>query len=267
MKKFLAIIVSALLLVGASIGLTACGEGNKVKVGSQSGTTGFNFASYIKGVEAVAYDTHALAAQDMLNGKLDYVICDGATADSIIGKIDGLKKIEIALTSENYAIGVDPAQASLLTSINTILASKVSEINEILNKEEDDFIQISSATYDASKDQLVVATNAEFAPFEYTDGEYFKGIDMEIAKLIADELGWELVIRDMAFEAVVSAVGKNGVDIVIAGLTVTTDRAATINFSAPYYTEAQYVIAKESDTSLDECGTVLDVLSVIGKQN
>ena len=51
MKKFLAIMTSALLLVGTTLGLTACGTTSKV--GSQSGTTGFNYASYIKGVEAV----------------------------------------------------------------------------------------------------------------------------------------------------------------------------------------------------------------------
>lgn len=265
MKKFLAIITSALLLVGATLGLTACGK--TTKIGSQSGTTGFNYASYIKGVEAVAYDTHALAASDMLAGKVDYVICDGATADSIIASIQGLKKINIALTSENYAIGVDPAQADLLASINGILTSKAAQIEAIINKSESEFVNISSATYDSNKTQFVIATNAEFAPFEYTSGEYFKGIDMEIAKLIADELGQELVIMDMAFESVVSAVGKNGVDAVMAGLTVTSDRKQTINFSNSYYTEAQYVIVKADDTSLDECGTVLDILSVIGKNN
>lgn len=265
MKKILAIIMSCLTAVACCFALTACG-GKTVKVGSQSGTTGFNYASYIKGVEAVAYDTHALAATDMINGKVDYVICDGATADSLISKISGLKKINIALTSENYAIGVDPAQATLLTQINAILANKATEIDAILNKSEDEFVDIEAGTYDANKQQFVVATNAEFAPFEFTNGNKFKGIDMEIAKLIADELGQELVIMDMAFESVVSAVGKNGVDAVMAGLTVTADRKNTINFSNSYYVEAQYIIVKADDTSLDECGTVLDILSVIGSK-
>ncbi|MBR0189383.1 MAG: transporter substrate-binding domain-containing protein [Clostridia bacterium] len=265
MKKFLAIMMSCLTAVACCFALTACG-GKTVKVGSQSGTTGFNYASYIKGVEAVAYDTHALAATDMLNGKVDYVICDGATADSVISKISGLKKINIALTSENYAIGVDPAQAELLTQINGILTSKALQIAAILDKSENEYIDIESAAYDANKQQFVVATNAEFAPFEYTNGNKFKGIDMEIAKLIADELGQELVIMDMQFEAVVSAVGKNGIDAVMAGLTVTAERKNTINFSNPYYVEAQYIITKADDTSLDECGTVLDILSVIGSK-
>ena len=48
---------------------------------------------------------------------------------------------------------------------------------------------VESATYDANKDQLVVATNAAFAPFEYKMGNKFAGIDMEIAALLAQELG------------------------------------------------------------------------------
>ena len=56
---------------------------------------------------------------------------------------------------------------------------------------------VVSATEDATKDQLVVATNAQFEPFEYKKGDNFYGIDMEIAKLFADYLGKELVIKDM----------------------------------------------------------------------
>lgn len=60
---------------------------------------------------------------------------------------------------------------------------------------------VESAEYDASKDQLVVATNASFEPFEYVDGDSYKGIDMEIAALFAQELGKELVIENMDFDA------------------------------------------------------------------
>ena len=86
---------------------------------------------------------------------------------------------------------------------------------------------------------------------------------MEIAKLIADELGMELVIEDMAFESVVSAVGKNDIDIVMAALTVTADRKTSLNFSNAYYLESQVIVVAESNKALDECGTVIDVLSVL----
>ena len=55
---------------------------------------------------------------------------------------------------------------------------------------------------DTSKDQLIVATNAAFEPFEYTKGDSYLGIDMEIAAMLAEELGMELVVQNMDFDAV-----------------------------------------------------------------
>lgn len=266
MKKLLTLVMTAVLGIACVFGMTACGgEQKTVKVGAQSSTTGFNYASCIKGVEAVGYDTPALAAQDMLNGKIDYLIVDGATAGSLVKTMKGLKTIDISLTEEQYAIGVDPVQTELLNKINNILNDKSAEIAAILAKEESEFVAIEKGTKDSTKadKQLVVATNAEFNPFEYVEGDKYKGFDMEIAKLIADELGMELVIEDMAFESVVSAVGKNDIDIVMAALTVTADRKTSLNFSNAYYLESQVIVVAESNKALDECGTVIDVLSVL----
>lgn len=61
--------------------------------------------------------------------------------------------------------------------------------------------QSSRPNLDPNKDQLLVATNAAFEPFEYKDGDSYYGVDMEIAKLLADKLGKELVIQNMDFDA------------------------------------------------------------------
>lgn len=108
--------------------------------------------------------------------------------------------------------------------------------------------------------QFVVATNAEFAPFEYMKGDKFVGIDMEIAKLMADEFGMDLVIKNMGFDAVCMSVGKNGIDVGMAGLTVTAEREKTVNFSEPYYEGAyQMLVVKKDETKFDECKTANDV--------
>jgi polar amino acid transport system substrate-binding protein len=124
---------------------------------------------------------------------------------------------------------------------------------------------VTSATknVDNAAGQLVVATNAEFAPWEYKSGEEYFGIDMEIAKLIADELDMELVIEDMDFDNVVGSVGKQGIDIAMSGITITAERLDVVNFSAPYYTESIVVLCKADDTSLASCGTVIDLLTVL----
>ena len=82
-------------------------------------------------------------------------------------------------------------------------------------------------------------------------GNKFAGIDMEIAKGFADYLGWEIVIMDMDFDSVVTSVGKNGVDIAMAGLTVNETRKESVNFTNTYYNASQMVIVKNGDTSLD----------------
>lgn len=120
---------------------------------------------------------------------------------------------------------------------------------------------IKSATYDPSKEQIVVATNAAFAPFEYTVGDRFAGIDMEIAKGFADSLGQELVILDMEFDSVVTSVGKNGVDIAMAGLTVTEKRKESVNFTDTYHNASQMVIVKADDTTFDDCTTADEIVA------
>ena len=267
MKKLIALALALVLCVT----LVACGEKEETgaKIAAQKGTTSFMYADALKNTTVTTYDTFALAAKDMLNGNADYLFVDKTTAKSLQKEIAGLKIIEIALSSENYGIGIDKNQADLKTKIDQILVDKAAEINAIkekyMNGEEDKYVGVTSATKDGSKaaQQLVVATSAEFAPWEYKQGTEFFGIDMEIAKLFADELGLELVIDDMEFDAVVGAVGKQNVDIAMSGITITTERLNVINFSEPYYTESIVCVVKDSNTELDSAGTVVDMLGII----
>ena len=97
----------------------------------------------------------------------------------------------------------------------------------------------------AEKKTLVMATNAEFPPYEFREGDSIVGIDVEIAQAIADDMGMELVIDDMAFDSIIVAVQSGKADIGIAGMTVDEDRLTNVNFSEPYTTAAQVVIIKE----------------------
>jgi polar amino acid transport system substrate-binding protein len=92
---------------------------------------------------------------------------------------------------------------------------------------------------------LLMATNAQFAPYEFYDGDQVVGIDAEIAGLIADKLGMKLQIEDMEFEAVVTSVQSGKVDIGMAALTIKPDRLEAVNFSSIYATGKQVIIVKE----------------------
>ncbi len=100
----------------------------------------------------------------------------------------------------------------------------------------------------ATNGTLVMATNAEFPPYEFREGDKIVGIDADIAQAIADELGMELKIEDMQFDSIIAAVQSGKADMGVAGMTITEDRLATVNFTTPYTKAAQVIIVKENST-------------------
>ena len=101
---------------------------------------------------------------------------------------------------------------------------------------------------DADKEEtqtLIMATNAEFPPYEFHEGDDIVGIDAEMAAAVAEELGMDFQIEDMAFASIIPAVDSGKADIGVAGMTVTEDRLQNVNFSDTYATATQVVIVKE----------------------
>lgn len=96
--------------------------------------------------------------------------------------------------------------------------------------------------------KLIMATNAAFPPYEYKEGDSFKGIDIEIAQAIAEKLGMELVIEDVEFGSVLTGVAEGKYDMGMAGITVNEDRKKTMDFSESYATGVQVIIVKEGSS-------------------
>ena len=183
------------------------------------------------------------------------------------------KVITVNLTEEEYAFGVDKNQPELLEATNAFI-KKIKEdgtFDAICNKYFGDGTPeaVTSAAKDDSKDQLVVATNAAFAPFEYTEdgGKSYLGVDMEIAALLAKELGKELVIQDMEFESVCTAVQLGKCDIAMAGLTINEERKDLVNFSDSYYNASQQVIVLSDNTEFDACKTAEDIENILNSKD
>ncbi len=289
MKKILALTLALVMLFGATLALASCGP--KCNIGVQRGTTGelymngnadMMFDGY-KNIGCKAYDNGGLAVKAMIDGQIDYVVIDNEPAKKLVAQNpDKIKMIDIALSTEQYAFGVDKNQANLLASVNAIIAQikedgtlealfekynslEYNDDGEVIGGDEN-IVGIESAVKNNSNPagQLVVATNAAFAPYEYKKGNLFAGIDMEIAKLIADELGLELVIEDMDFDAVVTSVGKNNIDIAMAGLSVTATRKQSVNFSDAYYDGAyQVLIVPKDNTEFDACTTKAQIEEIL----
>ncbi len=106
----------------------------------------------------------------------------------------------------------------------------------------------------ATEGVLTMATNAEFPPYEYYEGDTVTGIDVEIAQAIAAKLGLTLQVEDMEFDSVISAVQGGKADIGMAGMTVTEERLEEVNFTESYATGVQVIIVTEDSdiTSADD---------------
>ncbi len=212
--------------------------------------------------------TSRLAAAGMIAVMAFAMAGCGNTGASGTGVV---KTIDISLTDEQYAFGVDKTNDELLKQTNEYIAQIKEDgtLDEICEHYFGDGtpVGVTSAKEDSSKDQLIVSTNAEFSPFEYKEGDTFYGIDMELAAGLAEYLNKELVILDVDFEAVCTYVDTGKADMAIAGLTINETRKESVNFSDSYYTASQVVIVPADDTSFDDCTTADDVLAVIAAKD
>lgn len=106
----------------------------------------------------------------------------------------------------------------------------------------------------ATEGVLVVGTNAEFPPFEYVssdgiaegaDGSKYDGIDMAIAKQVAEDNGMTLQINNMEFDSLIVALQNGQCDAIMAGMTITDERKESVDFSEPYYDATQVMVVPE----------------------
>ena len=93
--------------------------------------------------------------------------------------------------------------------------------------------------------QLILVTEAGFAPYEYYDNGKITGVDIEIAQYIADSLNKELVIKDVAFDSIISEVRTGKSDIGAAGISYTEERSRQVDFTINYAESKQVVIVKK----------------------
>ena len=223
-------------------------------IGVQLGTTGDIYASDYEeqGSTVERFNTGNDAIQALLQGKIDCVIIDEQPAKAFVANTTGLKILDEPFAEESYAMCVAKGNEELVTAINGALAQLKEDgtlDNIVKNYIGDDtkgqFPYESPADVDRSKGTLVMATNAYFEPYEYYDGDKIVGIDADMAQAVCDVLGYELVIEDMEFDAIINAIQSGKADIGAAGITVTEDRQQSVDFTDSYATSKQVIIVKE----------------------
>lgn len=263
MKKKL---VSMLLVATMAAAFAGCGSSsvpaNSVnskddlpgkKIGVQLGTTGDSDASeYEKndGSTVERYNKGSDAIQALKTGKIDCVIIDQQPAEAFVEKNDDLKILSDTFDAEEYAICIAKDNTDLTDSFNKAIEELKTDgtIDSIIsNYIGDEAGQHPYETPDGTEypnGTLTMATNAQFEPYEYYDGDKIVGIDADIAQAICDKLGYELKIEDMEFDAIVAAVSSRKADFGAAGMTVTEDRLKNIDFTDTYATACQVIVVR-----------------------
>ena len=158
---------------------------------------------------------------------------------------------------EDYAICIAKENTDLMEKVNAALkemdedGTKKAIVDKYISGVEHDLVFQQNAE---GKPELHMATNAQFPPYEYYENEKIVGIDAEMAAAIADKLDMKLVIDDMEFDSIITAVQSGKADMGMAGMTVTEDRLESINFSDSYATGIQSIIVPEGSeiTSVDD---------------
>ena len=95
-----------------------------------------------------------------------------------------------------------------------------------------------------NKNEIVMVTEAGFAPYEYYDNNKIVGVDVEIAKEIASALGKKLVIKDVYFDAIINEIKSGKADFALAGMSVNEERKKQVDFSNTYISSKQIVIVR-----------------------
>lgn len=225
------------------------------RIGVQLGTTGDIYVSDYEGDAAGTvierYNKGTDAIQALKQGKIDCVLIDEQPAIQYVAQNSGLMILDEEFALEDYAFAVGKEKDALLNGMNEALEklaangtlAQISE-NYIGADEVKGTMPYVKRDVERTNGTIVIATNAAFKPYEYYENGEIVGIDIDIMQAICDELGMEMVIEDMEFDSVITAVASGKADVGASGLTVTEERKKNINFTVSYTTAKQVIIVR-----------------------
>ena len=182
-----------------------------------------------------------------------------------------VKIIDVKLTDEEYAFVCKNGNTELVNSFNAFLAEIKANgtFDTLVNKYfkgEGEKVGYTVTTTDIQNtaENLVVATNCPFEPFEYIgdDGKIY-GLDIEIAAAYAKANNLTLVVKNIGFDDIFTQVDAGYADIGMAGITVSAGREANYDFTNTYYNASQKIIVAADNTDFDNCTTVEEVEAVL----
>ncbi len=257
--------ICSYLLLMAIITVAFCGCGKKETsessitkiddlpnktIGTQMGTTGDIYASDYteQGSTIKQFNKGADAIMALKQGKVDCVIIDSEPAKKFVAINPELSILPEEFVVEDYSICIAKGNDELLEKVNNAISQLKDQgtldtiLSNYIGDDTGKTPYVSDPDIVLSNGTLTMATNAAFEPYEYIENGKIVGIDADMAQAVADILGMDLVIQDMEFDSIITAVSSGKADMGVAGMTVTEDRMKNINFTQPYTTSHQVVI-------------------------
>ncbi|MBP3857539.1 MAG: transporter substrate-binding domain-containing protein [Ruminiclostridium sp.] len=250
------------IAAAAVMGLSACSgaPANTVNslddlagktIGTQLGTTGYILAGDIENATVEGYNKGADAIQALKQGKNDAVIIDMETAKAFVSKNPDLRILDEPFDNEEYSIAYRIGDDELGAKLESALTELKSDgtLDSIVSHWIGDDADHVSYTPDSSIERtgtLTMATNAEFPPYESMEGGEIVGIDPDMMRAVCDKLGMELIIENMEFDSIITAVTSGKADVGVAGMSVTEDRLKNVNFTQGYAVSTQAIVVRNS---------------------
>ena len=145
--------------------------------------------------------------------------------------------------------------ALAVLTVGAVALAGCAKTDENTNGAQDANQTANTETNDTETKVLTMATNAEFPPFEFLEGEEIKGVDIDLANAICDYLGYTLEITNIDFDAALTGAATGKYDVAIAGITANDERRKNMNFSKDYFTASQSIIV----TADSEIATAADL--------
>lgn len=240
------------------------------KVGVELGTTQEKTAKSLKDVQVIALNRPGSIIQDLKSKRLDAAILEDTVAKGYVANNPELTYEPIPTTSEEAGSAIAfPKNSSLVNSFNQVLREmkQSGELQKLVTKwfGNDGIQQASNQTNNEvanaatannitvaqnSGRKLTMVTSADYPPYEFRKtgggaGGEIVGFDVDIAKYITKELGYELEIKDTDFSGIIPALQSGRADFAMAGMTPTPERQKNVDFSDIYYEAKNTIVTKK----------------------
>ena len=234
----------------SSSGINSADDLKGKSIGTQIGTTGFILAGDIEGATVEPYNKGADAVQALKQSKVDAVIIDSETAKEFVKKNDDLMILSDPFDDEEYSIAYKKGNSELGKKLDDALTELKADgtLDSIVSHwigDEADHVSYSPDESVSRDGVLIMATNAEFPPYESIESGEIVGIDVDMMWAVCDKIGMSLEIENMEFDSIIAAVNSGKADVGAAGMSVTPERQENVDFTQGYATSTQVIIVRK----------------------